>query len=152
MGTVYSDQKTKWDQNNPTEKIKPNELGGRVRIAYGSYTASAEQSDIHMFNLPNGARILSGQLVHAALGSSTTLSVGHAAYKNAAGTDVALDVDEFKAAAASTSVSTVGCCLTAALGLNSVVDADSDGIPVTVSLAGANGTGLIELTMTYAID
>ena len=152
MGTVYSDQKTKWDQNTPTEKIKPNELGGRVRIAYGSYTASAEQSDIHMFNLPNGARILSGQLVHAALGSSTTLSVGHAAYKNAAGTDVALDVDEFKAAAASTSVSTVGCCLTAALGLNSVVDADSDGIPVTVSLAGANGTGLIELTMTYAID
>ena len=105
-----------------------------------------------MFNLPNGARILSGQLVHAALGSSTTLSVGHAAYKNAAGTDVALDVDEFKAAAASTSVTTVGCCLTAALGLNSVVDADSDGIPVTVSLAGANGTGLIELTMTYAID
>ena len=152
MGTVYSDQKTKWDQNNPTQKNKPNELGGRVRIAYGSYTASAEQSDIHMFNLPNGARILSGQLVHAALGSSTTLSVGHAAYKNAAGTDVALDVDEFKAAAASTSVSTVGCCLTAALGLNSVVDADSDGIPVTVSLAGANGTGLIELTMTYAID
>lgn len=152
MGTVYSDQKTKWDQNNPTEKIKPNELGGRVRIAYGSYTASAEQSDIHMFNLPNGARILSGQLVHAALGSSTTLSVGHAAYKNAAGTDVALDVDEFKAAAASTSISTVGCCLTAALGLNSVVDADSDGIPVTVSLAGANGTGLVELTMTYAID
>ena len=152
MGTVYSDQKTKWDQNNPTEKIKPNELGGRVRIAYGSYTASAEQSDIHMFNLPNGARILSGQLVHAALGSSSTLSVGHAAYKNAAGTDVALDVDEFKAAAASTSISTVGCCLTAALGLNSVVDADSDGIPVTVSLAGANGTGLIELTMTYAID
>ena len=152
MGTVYSDQKTKWDQSNPTEKIKPIELGGRVRIAYGSYTASAEQSDIHMFNLPNGARILSGQLVHAALGSSTTLSVGHAAYKNAAGTDVALDVDEFKAAAASTSVSTVGCCLTAALGLNSVVDADSDGIPVTVSLAGANGTGLIELTMTYAID
>ncbi len=69
-----------------------------------------------------------------------------------AGTTVAADVDEFKAAAASTSITTVGCCLTAALGLNSVVDADADGIPVTVSLAGANGTGLIELTMTYAID
>ena len=85
MGTVYSDQKTKWDQNNPTEAIKPIEMGGRVRVAYGSYTASAEQSDIHMFNLPNGARILSGELVHVALGSSTTASVGHAAYKNAAG-------------------------------------------------------------------
>lgn len=152
MGTVYSDQKTKWDQNNPTEKIKPIEMGGRVRIAYGSYTAAAEQSDIHMFNLPNGARILDGELVHAALGSSTTLSVGHAAYSNAAGTAVAADVDEFKAAAASTSITTVGCALTAALGKNSVVDADATGLPVTVSLAGANGTGLIELTMTYVID
>ena len=92
MGTVYSDQKTKWDQNDPSEMIKPIEQGGRVRIAYGSYTAAAEQSDIHMFNLPNGARILSGQLVHAALGSGTTLSVGHAAYNNAAGTAVAADV------------------------------------------------------------
>ena len=152
MGTVYSDQKTKWDQNNPTDMIKPNEFAGRVRIAYASYEASAEQSDIHMFNLPNGARILSGQLVHAALGSSTTLSVGHAIYNNAAGTSVAADVDEYKAAAASTSITTVGACLTAALRLNSVVDADATGIPITVSLAGANGSGLIELTMTYVID
>jgi hypothetical protein len=152
MGTVYSDQKTKWDQNDPSSMIKTIEQGGRIRIAYGSYTASAEQSDIHMFNLPNGARILDGEVVHAALGSSTTLSVGHAAYKNAAGTDVALDVDEYKAAAASTSITTVGCCLTAALGKNSVVDADKDGIPITVSLAGANGTGLIELTMYYVLD
>jgi hypothetical protein len=152
MGTVYSDQKTKWDQNNPTEAIKPNEMGGRVRVAYGSYTASAEQSDIHMFNLPNGARILSGELTHAALGSSTTASVGHAAYKNAAGTDVAADVDEYKAAAASTSITTVDIAATAALGKNSVVDADGDGIPITVSIAGANGTGLVELKMLYVID
>jgi hypothetical protein len=152
MGTVYSDQKTKWDQNNPTEAIKPNEMGGRVRVAYGSYTASAEQSDIHMFNLPNGARILSGELTHAALGSSTTASVGHAAYKNAAGTDVAADVDEYKAAAASTSITTVDIAATAALGKNSVVDADGDGLPVTVSIAGANGTGLVELKMLYVID
>ena len=152
MGTVYSDQKTKWDQNDPSSMIKTIEQGGRIRIAYGSYTASAEQSDIHMFNLPNGARIMDGEVVHAALGSSTTLSVGHAAYTNAAGTAVALDVDEYKAAAASTSITTVGCCLTAALGKNSVVDADKDGIPITVSLAGANGTGLIELTMYYVLD
>ena len=152
MGTVHSDQKTKWDQNDPSSMIKTIEQGGRIRIAYGSYTASAEQSDIHMFNLPNGARILDGEVVHAALGSSTTLSVGHAAYTNAAGTAVALDVDEYKAAAASTSITTVGCCLTAALGKNSVVDADKDGIPITVSLAGANGTGLIELTMYYVLD
>ena len=93
MGTAYSDQKTKWNQNDPSEMIKTIEQGGRVRVAYGSFTAATEQSDIHMFNLPNGARILSGELSHAALGSSTTLSVGHAAYNNAAGTAVAPGCD-----------------------------------------------------------
>jgi len=152
MGVAYSVQKTKWNQNDPSEFIKTIELGGRMRIAYGSFTAATEQSDIQMFNLPNGARILDGEVVHAALNSSTTLSVGHAAYKNSAGTVVAADVDEYKAAAASTSITTVGCALTAALGKNSVVNADQDGIPITVSLAGADGAGLIELTMYYVLD
>lgn len=152
MGTVYSVQKTKWDQNDPSEMVKTNEFGGRLRVAYGSYEASAEQSDIHMFNLPNGARILSGELVHDALGSSTTLSVGHAAYTSSASATVALDVDEYKAAAASTSITTVACAATTALGKFSVIDADENGIPVTVSLAGANGTGTIELYMVYVVD
>lgn len=152
MATVYSVQKTKWDQTTPSVKIKTNESGGRVRVSYGSYEASAEQSDIQMFNLPNGARILSGELVHDALGASTTLSVGHAAYNNAAGTAVAADVDEFKAAAASTSIATADVAATSALGKNTVVDADGTGYPVTVSLAGANGTGTIELTMYWVVD
>ena len=33
-----------------------------------------------------------------------------------------------------------------------VVNADKDGIPVSVTLAGANGTGTIQLHMTYVID
>tara|TARA_R110000824_G_scaffold3241_2_gene15386 strand:+ start:6445 stop:6906 length:462 start_codon:yes stop_codon:yes gene_type:complete len=153
MGTTYSVQKTKWDQDSPTTNIKPNEMAGRVRIAYALYeAASVAVGDIQMFNLPNGARILSGEVVHDALGSSTTVSIGHAAYKNSAGTVVALDVDEFKAAAASTSIATVGCALTSALGKNSVVDADADGMPITVVTAGAAATGTIELTMMYVID
>ena len=152
MGTVYSVQKTKWDQNIPSEAIKPIELSGRVRVAYGSYTASAEQSDIHMFNLPNGARMLSGEVMHVAMGGSTTISVGNAAYTNAAGTVVALDVDSYKAAAASTGVATTDMLATAALGRNTVVDADGTGLPVTVSLAGGNGTGLIQLKVLYVLD
>ena len=152
MGTVYSVQKTKWDQTTPSDMIKPNELAGRVRVAYGLYEASAEQSDIHMFNLPNGARIISGELVHDALGSSTTASVGHAAYTNSSGTAVAADVDEYKAAAASTSITTVACAATTALGKFSVIDADKNGIPITVSIAGANGTGTVELVMLYVVD
>ncbi len=153
MGTSYSVQKTKWDQDTPKTMVKTNEYAGRVRIAYALFeAASTAVGDIQMFNLPNGARILSGEVVHDALGGSTTVSVGHAAYKNAAGTVVALDVDEYKAAAASTSIATVGCALTSALGKNSVVDADEDGIPITVVTAGAAATGTIELTMLYVVD
>ena len=153
MATTYSVQKTKWDQDTPTTRIKPNEQAGRVRVAYAlAEAASLAVGPIEMFNLPNGARILSGELMHDALGSSTTASVGHAAYKNADGTVVALDVDEYKAAAASTGIATVGVAATSALGRNSVVDADSDGIPVTVVIAGAAATGTIELTMLYVVD
>ena len=154
MATFYSVQKTKWDQNTPTEKIKTSENAGRVRVSYALYEASstAAGSVLEMFNLPNDARVLSGELVHDALGSSTTLSVGHAAYKNSAGTTVALDVDEWKAAAASTSITTVDIVATSALGKNTVIDADGDGIPITVVLAGATGYGTIELTMYWVLD
>jgi len=153
MATTYSVQKTKWDQNTPTEKIKTNESAGRVRVAYALYEASSMAvGTIEMFNLPNGARILSGELVHDALGGSTTASVGHAAYTNAAGTAVDADVDEYKAVAASTSITTVDIAATSALGRNSVVDADQDGIPITVVIAGAASTGTIELTMLYVVD
>ena len=154
MATVYSVQKTKWSQNNPTERVNTNEQAGRIRIAYALYEASSLSADdvIEMFNLPNGARVLEGTLTHDALGSSSTLSVGHAAYANADGTAVALDADEFFAAAASTSITTVAVAATSALGRNTVIDADGDGYPVTVTLAGAAGTGTIELQMYYVVD
>ena len=152
MATVYSVQKTKWDQNSPKTKINTREQAGRVRVAYANYVAAAEQSDIHMFNLPDDARILTMEVAHAALGSGTTLSVGYAAHTNRAGTAVAADVDEYKAAAASTSIAVTGAALTEALGRHTVTDANQDGVPVTVSLAGANGTGAISLTCTYVVD
>jgi hypothetical protein len=136
----------------PSEKVDTNELSGRVRIAFAEYEASAEQSTVTMFTIPNGARILSGSVSYDALGASTTIAVGHGAYTNSSGTAVALDVDEYKAAAASTSAATVVAADTMALGRNSVVDADEDGIPVTVTLAGADGTGTIQLQMLYVKD
>ena len=136
----------------PSEKVDTNELSGRVRIAFAEYEASAEQSTVTMFTIPNGARILSGSVSYDALGASTTIAVGHGAYTDSSGTTVALDVDEYKAAAASTSAETVVAADTMALGRNSVVDADEDGIPVTVTLAGADGTGTIQLQMLYVKD
>jgi hypothetical protein len=136
----------------PSVKVKTNELAGRVRVAFAEYEASAEQSTITMFVIPNGARLLSGAVSHDALGGSTTLSVGYAAYVNAAGTTVALDVDAYKAAAASTAATSSDALVTMALGKNSVTDANEDGVPVTVTLAGADGAGTIQLQMFYVID
>ena len=127
--------------STPSQKVKANELAGRVRVAFAEYEASAEQSTIHMFSIPNGARLLSGSVAYDALGSSTTISVGYAAHTKADGTTEAADVDQYKAAAASTSAQSVAVLDTIALDKNAVTDADKDGVPVTVTLAGANGTG-----------
>lgn len=149
---AYSVQKTKWSQNNPTERVKTNEQAGRLRVAYATYEANAEQSTIEMFNLPNGARIVAGYLGHDALGSSTTLSVGFAAYTSSAGASVSADVDAYKAAAASTADQVVAFPATMAKLAFSEVDANQDGLPVTVTLAGANGTGTISCEMFYVVD
>lgn len=154
MATVYSAQRTKLTKNDPTEVVQANELAGRVRVAHATYEASSLASGdvIEMFALPDGARILHGYLAHDALGSSTTLSVGHGAYNQADGTAVALDADEFYAAAASTSAQKVDVANTLALGSGIEVDADEDGYLVTVTMGGAAGTGSIELTMLYVVD
>ena len=132
-------------------KISTTELHGRVRVAYADFTAAGAQETINMFKLPDGARIIGGRLNHAALGSSTTVSVGHAAYTQADGTAVALDVDEYKAAASSASATGSAVASTTALGENSLVDAP-DGLIVTATTAGANATGLITVQMTYVLD
>ena len=138
--------------DTPSVKISTTELHGRVRVAYADFTAAGAQETINMFKLPDGARIIGGRVNHAALGSSTTLSIGHAAYDNAAGTTVAADVDEYKAAAASTSLTSFNIATTTALGENSVVDAP-DGLVVTATTAGgSNATGFISVQMTYVLD
>ena len=132
-------------------KISTTELHGRVRVAYADFTADAAQETINMFKLPDGARIIGGRLNHAALGTSTTVSVGHAAYTKADGTVVALDVDEYKAAASSASATGSAIAATTALGENSLVDAP-DGLIVTATTSGADATGLITVQMTYVLD
>ena len=154
MATVYSVQKTKWNQNVPSEKIDTTELAGRVRVAHAEYEASSLASGdvIEMFNLPNGARIVSGRLAHDALGSSTTLSVGYAAHNDADGTSVSAAAAAYKAAASSASAGAANAANTIALGEHSLVNADKDGLPVSVTMGGAAGTGTIQLTMMYVVD
>ena len=154
MATVYSVQKTKWDQNVPSEKIGTTELAGRVRVAFAEYEASSLASGdvIQMFNLPNGARIVSGRLAHDGLGGSATLSVGYAAHTNSAGTAVSLSAAAYRAAATAVNAGAANAANTIALGENSVVDANKDGLPVTATLGGSAGSGTIQLTMMYVVD
>ena len=153
MATVYSTQRTN-NRATPVVMNKANELGGRIRVAHGVYEASSLASGdvIEMFILPDGARLLEGSLAHDALGSSTTLSVGTAAHKNAAGSAVSASAAAFKAAAASTSAQKVDILATLALGSGTETDTDGDGVAVTVTMGGAAGTGTIELTIKYVVD
>ena len=153
MATVYSAQRTN-SRATPVVMNQANELGGRIRVAHGTYEASALASGdvIERFVLPNGARLLEGSLAHDALGASTTLSVGHAAYNNADGTAVSAAAAAYKAAAASTSAQKVDILATLALGSGSELDADQDGVTVTVTMGGAAGTGTIEVTIKYVVD
>jgi len=153
MATVYSAQRTN-SRATPAVMNKANELGGRIRVAHGTYAASSLASGdvIEMFILPDGARLLEGSLAHDALGASTTLSVGYGAHTNAAGTAVSASAAAYKAAAASTSAQKVDILATLALGSGSEVDADNNGMPVTVTMGGAAGTGDIEVTIKYVVD
>ena len=154
MATLYSTQKTKWSQNVPSEKIDTNETGGRMRIAFADVTlASAAIADVvQMVNLPNGARLIDGYLTNAALGASTTLSVGYGAYKNAAGTTVALSAAAYLAATSTSSAARTDILATIALGAGSVVDADEDGLPITITVGGAAATGVVQVAIRYVVD
>jgi hypothetical protein len=153
--TVYSNVRTDLTQDDPVEFVKANQLGGTLRVAHATFEASSQAADtIEMFALPDGAKIVSGKVCYDALGSGTTVAVGHAAYTSSDGTSVAADTDEYKAAAASTSAQCVDCVNTLALGANSEVDLDQDlkgnEFVVTVTTTGTT-TGTIELTMFYVV-
>ena len=152
MATVYSAQRTN-SRATPAVMNQANELSGRVRIAYGTYEASslAGASVIEMFILPDGARLVQGNLAYDALGSGTTLSVGYAAHTNAAGTAVSAAAAAYKAAAASTSAQKVDVLATIALGSGTETDANESGVAITVTNAGT-ATGTIELTIMYVVD
>jgi hypothetical protein len=153
MATVYSAQRTN-TRANPTVKNKANELAGRVRIAHGTYEASSLPSGdvIEMFVLPDNARLISGFLANDALGSSTTLSVGYGAHTNHSGAAVSLSAAAYLAATSTSSAAKTAILATLALGSGTEVDANANGMPVTVTLGGATASGTIELTIMYALD
>ena len=81
MATYSSTQYSNYT-SVPANLVKPNELGGRQRVAYFSVTTSAFASTgdtINLTTLPKGARIVGGRIAWAANAASTTLTVGTSA-------------------------------------------------------------------------
>lgn len=79
MATYSSSQYANYSAT-PASLVKPNELGGRKRLAYFSVTTSAYASSgdtINLTTLPKGARVVGGRLAWAANAASTTISVGY---------------------------------------------------------------------------
>jgi hypothetical protein len=82
----------------PLTALKPDELHGRLRIAYFNFTqdgAGDANSTVDLVKLPPNARLLksSSVLTHSAFGASRTLDIGYTAYNTQAGTAVVAAID-----------------------------------------------------------
>lgn len=104
MATHDSKQIKQWEAEGHAP-LKPNELHGRKRIAFGQFQADrdaaaaviAQNDSVRFVTIPKGARLVGGLVKHGAFGSSVTLDIGLKAadgsgYLDAAGT-VADDPD-----------------------------------------------------------
>ncbi len=82
MATVYGVNAT-LRNNVPKAEMGVGEAGGRVRLAYDSYTAAGAiaLNDIVVMGpkIPKGARMIDGWIKHADLGTVGTLDLGWAA-------------------------------------------------------------------------
>lgn len=68
MADFNSTQFAKFE-GDPRQAVKVNEWGGRVRMAFWSYTADGTEADtntIGLVRLPQGARVIDGHLAHGA--------------------------------------------------------------------------------------
>jgi hypothetical protein len=104
--TEKSDQVTNRDAR-PTVNNPVSDEGGRIRLAYFSFTQGAAAGDanstVDLVYLPAGRKRILGALSNvstSAFGSSRTLDIGHAGYTEASdGSTVAADEDAIHSAA-----------------------------------------------------
>jgi len=152
MPTVYSAQRTldRAAVNGTGNSYNDGILdqGGKVRVAYANYTSAAEASGttIEMLKLPKNARVLSGQLVTGALGTSVTSAVGtDVALVDDAGTVLtAAGTANLLAATATASASNTAIAATRLLGAGGVTTAETT---VSITTGGATNTASINISL-----
>lgn len=153
MATAYSDQITgKRAIEAGTAYSLQNGLnttGGKLVTVVGTYTttALASGSDIHMVDLPKGARIIRANLITGAMGTNVTSAIG---------TDVALVKEDgstaltaagtanLLAATPTAAASNTAFCATRLLGAGGLTTAPTR---VTIRTGGASLDAGIEVIM-----
>jgi hypothetical protein len=139
--------------------LKPNELGGRVRVAYFYYkptAAVAADKVIRLTRLPAGARILGGEVKSNAFVATADLNVGLIGADGNGYTDKAGTVDDDNNLfAALLDVATAGAYEfgnTTALGYGTVIDKECDLIG-ELKTAGMDGSAdILQGHVLYVVD
>jgi len=155
MASKYGVEYTSAIQNVPSEKVDVSKWGGRVRIAYGSYSLSADlaaNDKIYISQLPKGAIVYDAVLAFADLDAAGgTLDVGYE-YNQAGDSALTDDLDAFILAADVTSAGTVGMIeQNNMIGFGKEMDGIAD-IVVTVSADTDATSGAIKVAVYYVVD
>jgi len=143
MAAYKSVQETK-RTNVPPKMLAPDELKGRIRVAYFDYTVPAGgialNDTVDLCTLPLGARLLGGRYANSAMGGTGALQIGVAgtAGKYLAATSIAAAGNGSFAADVATNV-------------GDVMTAETT-LVATVSTAGWQAGGVLRGHATYVLD
>ena len=136
--------------------LKPNQMGGRVRICFFTYTFASQAAgfDLGLAVLPKGARLIDGVFQFSAtLGGTTTVSFGLMG-KDGSGTidgsGTSDGVALLMAALASSSTAKQNFLATAALDYG--YETQKDLYLTLTTAAGAMGTQVLTGHVTYVVD
>ncbi len=136
---------------------------GRVRLGQFTHAqdgAGSDTSTVNIFRLPPGrVRVLLAlsYVEFSALGASTTMDLGHAAYTDLSGTAVAADADDLSAdidvSSAGSGYFAASSQLTAGLGDSKLFDS-RDGVLLflTINDAGIPDAATVAGQIVYVVD
>ena len=153
MATVYGVNFTKYDQNVPKEMVNVAENGGRMRVIYDTYVASAlaKDSTIYVGRLPKGARVWNVLISSTNSTANVTAAVGVVGDTDKFISATAMATDGKMVQMASDGAAVSGNASAASFGVE--ITAQTDVIITTSTSTGSNTTtGTIKCCIWYTVD